>query len=154
MALAATDHVLIAPGQDELAAVAELDRLIRQPGAGDLRIVNPNGQVAPIPASVLRLLQEGVAALAAERGVIVNSLAKELTLDEVEAYADLPRADVERLLDDGVVPSRVVAGMRVVRFEDAQVLKRRQDAVRTDALQFLADQGQEIESLLEGERTT
>jgi hypothetical protein len=112
--------------------------------------VGPTGGATAIPASVLRLLQEGIAALAAERGVIVSRMAKELTLDEVEAVADVPRVDVERWLNEADVPSRVVDGLRVIRFEDALVLKRRQDAARREALQFLADQGQEIEALLDG----
>ena len=142
------DRLPIAPSDDEQAALDALNQMVRTSGGVGARLVSMDGESFPIPTSVLRVLRHAIEPLARGRLVTVGHLGRDLSLAQVAEFVQLPYARVARLLDDGILPSSTSNGLQTVRYEDALVLKRQRDVERREALQWLTDQGQEIEALV------
>ena len=142
------DGLPIPPDPVEHAALEALLSLIQVNAGLGSRFVAADGETVPIPASVLRALRQVVEPLARGRLVTVGHQGRDMSVAEVARLVRLPRPDVMRMIDEGSIPSSISHGMRTVRFEDAMVLMQQRDVERRAALQWLSDQGQEIDHLL------
>jgi excisionase family DNA binding protein len=57
---------------------------------------------------------------------------------------NVSRPYVVKLLDEGKIPSRLVGKYRRVRFDDLMVFKRKDDETRSEILDQLAQEAQEL----------
>ena len=73
------DREPIAADENELAGLAELERLICDGDAGELRLVGLMGQAVPLSESALRVLRRTIGALAEGRVVNVRQMPRDLT---------------------------------------------------------------------------
>lgn len=143
-------HGPVAPDDDELTGLADLHRLLQESIGGNFTIIGPDGDSVALGASALDALRQVTEALARDRVITIQDLAKDLTLDEIESLVDIPRVSLVQLVDQGTIPSRTINGRRV-RFSDLMAFADERAKVRREALRFLATQGQDITSLLESD---
>ena len=143
------DRGPIAPTADELSDLEALKHLVFEHGAHELTVVGRPGEAVPIGDAALRVLRRAVDVLARDHVVSLSSTSKDFTLHQVADLLDVPYADAIRRVEEHGVPTYELNGLRRVRFENAIILKQERDVERREALQFLADQGQEIQAILD-----
>jgi hypothetical protein len=146
------DNDPIAPTEEELPALAALDRLVRSAEAGGLSLVDATGERVALPESAVRLLRRALDALKRDQVVTVDRMLKDMTVAQAADLLDLPRRDFVRLAEERGMSIEEHLGRRRVRFEDVMVLKRERDEERGRILTELAQDSQEIMRLIE-ERT-
>ncbi len=140
----------IVAGDDELPDLAALSRLVVEQGASELSVIGRSGEEVPLGDAVLQVLRMAVEALAHDQVVVMSNLTKDLTFDQVADLLDVPYEDAVRRVSERDIPTYEIDGLQRVRFADAMMLKRERDVERREALQFLADQGQEIQTIMRG----
>ena len=103
------------------------------------------GQEQPIelPASAVALLIDVLEAMAAGRGVTVVPEKAELTTVEAASLLNVSRPFLIKLVDEKVIPHRLVGTHRRIRVDDLMAYKERIDAEREDVLGQLTAEAQE-----------
>jgi excisionase family DNA binding protein len=134
----------VAAEESDLAALAELDHLLKRDQAGEVRMVGPAGESIALPKAALRALRQAVDALGRDRVVIVTSLPKLLTVDQAAALLVVPEAYLEKLLDQGTIPSTTVREFRRVPFGELIAYKVKRDAERKEAMTELKRLSEEL----------
>jgi excisionase family DNA binding protein len=148
MASLAHSHRHSAPtAQDaSLARISgqHLSRFVRQQKPLSLKVMEA-GQEQPIelPAGAVALLMEVLEAMAAGRGVTIIPENAELTTVEAAGILNVSRPYFIKLLDEKVIPHRLVGKHRRVLIDDLMAYKQRIDAEREDALALLTADAQE-----------
>jgi hypothetical protein len=142
------DREPIAADEDELADLAELDRMIRDSEPDGLRLVSRMGEEVVLTGSTLRVLRQAVDALVEHRVVEISQMPRDLPLEAAAEILGVTQAYFAQLLDQGMISSRNEYGAPRVQFEDLMAYKRVRDAERCRLLDELTRQGQEIGHLL------
>ena len=103
------------------------------------------GQEQPIelPAGAVALLMDILEAMAAGRGVTIIPENAELTTVEAASILNVSRPFLIKLLDDKVIPHRLVGKHRRILIDDVMAYKERIDAEREDVLAQLTAEAQE-----------
>ncbi len=107
---------------DEKAALAQVRRMLD--GGGDAELHAADGSVAELPDSVREGLRQLVAGLDESGAVTVNAVDKELTTQEAADLLNVSRPYLVKLLDEGVIPSRMVGTHRRVSAADVLAYDR------------------------------
>jgi len=107
--------------------------------------VKEAGQEQPIdlPAGAVAVLMEVLEAMAAGRGVTIIPENAELTTVEAASILNVSRPFLIKLLDDKIIPHRLVGKHRRLLIDDVMAYKKRIDAAREDVLAQLTAQAQE-----------
>jgi hypothetical protein len=140
----------IAPAEDELADLVEVNRLIRDAESGSLKLVGRAGQAVELTESAVRVLRQAIDALAKNRVVEVKQLSRDLPSPAAAELLGVTHGYMLGLLDQGVIPSNSAYGVPRVRFEDLMAYKRVRDAERRRILDEMTQESQELEALRTG----
>jgi excisionase family DNA binding protein len=100
-----------------------------------------NVPLAPLP---FKLLVEILKQLASGNAVSIVPLRKEVTTYEAAEILNVSRPFVIGLLEKGEIPFRKVGAHRRIPLSALLEYKRKTDAIRDEALDFLAAQAQEL----------
>jgi excisionase family DNA binding protein len=107
--------------------------------------VKEAGQEQPIelPAGAVVILMEVLEAMAAGRGVTIIPENAELTTVEAARILNVSRPYLIKLLDEKVIPHRLVGKHRRILIDDVMAYKKRIDAAREEVLAQLTAEAQE-----------
>ena len=105
------------------------------------------GQEQPIelPAGAVALLMDVLEAMAAGRGLTLIPENAELTTVEAASLLNVSRPYLIKLLEDKVIPHRLVGKHRRILMDDVMAYKQRIDAERENTLARLTLEAQENE---------
>ncbi|APB35309.1 hypothetical protein GlitD10_2964 [Gloeomargarita lithophora Alchichica-D10] len=111
-----------------------------------LSVVDADGHENPvvIPASAFYLLVDILSQMARGNAVTVIPIHYEFTTQEAADVLNVSRPFLIKLLESGVIPYRTVGKHRRVRFQDVMDYKRKTDEARTQVLDELVLQAQEL----------
>jgi len=121
-----------------------LSRFARRQKPLSLKVTEA-GQEQPIelPAGAVALLMDVLEAMAAGRGVTIVPENAELTTVEAAGILNVSRPYLIKLLDQEVIPHRLVGKHRRILIDDVMAYKARIDAEREDVLAQLTADAQE-----------
>lgn len=121
-----------------------LSRFVRRQKPLSLK-VKEAGQEQPIelPAGAVAVLVEVLEAMAAGRGVTIIPESTELTTVEAADVLNVSRPYLIKLLDEKVIPHRLVGKHRRILIDDVMAYKERIDTEREDVLAQLITDAQE-----------
>lgn len=119
-----------------------LSRYARQRKPLSLKIKEAE-QPLELPAEAVAVLMDVLEAMAAGRGVTIIPENAELTTVEAAGILNVSRPYFIKLLDEKVIPHRLVGKHRRVLIEDVLAYKERIDAAREDVLAQLTADAQE-----------
>ena len=100
----------------EEAALARLKHVLDSADGG-LYVGTSSGESCPIPASMRRLLRMAAEALTHERAVALEPV-HEVSAAQAAAFLRVSRQHLDRLLDEGDLPSRRVGEDQCVKVKD------------------------------------
>jgi len=100
-------------------------------------------QAIELPAGAVALLMDILEAMAAGRGVTIIPENAELTTVEAASILNVSRPYLIKLLDEKVIPHRLVGKHRRILNDDVMAYKQRIDAEREDVLAQLTADAQE-----------
>jgi excisionase family DNA binding protein len=137
---------------DSKAALATLKALSDRSGASAkgapvrLQFRSRTGALQNVPLAPLpfKLLVEILKQLASGNAVSIVPLRKEVTTYEAAEILNVSRPFVIGLLERGEIPFRKVGANRRIPLSALLEYKRKTDAIRDEALDFLAAQAQEL----------
>jgi excisionase family DNA binding protein len=142
------------PADDDCKAAREtLRALSTRDGSGPgkqapvkLQFRNRTGvsQNAPLPPLAFKFLIEILKQIASGNPVSITPLRKELTTYEAAEILNMSRPIVIGLLEKGEIPFRKVGTHRRIPLLALLEYKRKTDAIQDEALDFLAEQAQEL----------
>ncbi|WP_406701343.1 helix-turn-helix domain-containing protein (plasmid) [Singulisphaera sp. Ch08] len=116
--------------------------------AGADVVVQVKGQTAKesftIPLCALRLLRIMLDEMAQGNAVTLTPVHAELTTQESADLLHVSRPFLIKLLESHEIPYRTVGRHRRVRFDDLMAYKQRVDAARSEVLDELVSQAQEL----------
>ncbi len=113
--------------------------------SGDRRLlVDADGEPVAVPGELVAVLRAVVEQLRAGNGVSVASLHAELTTVEAAELLGVSRPHLVKLLEQGVMPHRMVGSHRRVRLVDVLAYRDRQDEKSRRALDELNAQAEEL----------
>lgn len=144
-ALAESEHITAT--EAEQAILKEIERFIEQvAGAGSIppKLVDPDGVMVELPASVFHLLQVAVHHLARGQAVTLVPVDRELTTQQAADLLNISRPYLVKLLEQGAIPYTKTGSHRRIRFTDLMNYKLRRDGQRAGALTHLTQLSQEL----------
>jgi excisionase family DNA binding protein len=100
-------------------------------------------QSIELPAGAVAVLMDVLEAMAAGRGVTIVPENAELTTVEAAGILNVSRPYLIKLLDEKVIPHRLVGKHRRILIDDVMAYKERIDAAREDVLAQLTADAQE-----------
>ncbi|MDX2271002.1 MAG: helix-turn-helix domain-containing protein [Cyanobacteriota bacterium] len=111
-----------------------------------LKVVEEDGseETVEIPASALHLLVDILAQMAQGNAVTLIPIHAELTTQESADILNVSRPFLIKLLESGEIPYRTVGKHRRICFQDLMAYKQKTDAARSQALNDLVLQAQEL----------
>lgn len=132
------DSAIARTAREALADYARQGRSLK------LRIAeSAEDQPIELPASVVTLLVDVLAAVAAGSDVAIVPRKTELTTVEAADLLNVSRPFLIRLLDSGAIPHRKVGTHRRIHLEDVMAYKARDDQEREAVLDQLVREAQE-----------
>jgi excisionase family DNA binding protein len=127
--------------QGDLEALRELvGELVRAHARGSARgelVGGPRGRHAPVPGSVVRLLDRATQAMARGDAVAVVPLRRELTSQQAADLLNVSRQYLVRLVDQGRIPSVRTGKHRRLLLTDVLAFRRKRDKARKASLRAL-----------------
>ena len=148
MAVLARSHGAPTAQEASLARVSgqRLSSYARRQKPLSLRVTE-SAQEQPIelPAGAVTLLMDVLEAMAAGRGVTIIPENAELTTVEAARILNVSRPYLIKLLDEKVIPHRLVGKHRRILIDDVVAYKQRIDAERENVLAQLTAEAQENE---------
>jgi hypothetical protein len=130
--------------EDELAALLELVDLLGAKATEDVGLIDVGGASSPLPATALRVLREAAEILARGEGAVVASIGPEVTPGQAAEVLALPRREMDKLLDEGTIPSREERGVRRIKLADLLAYRQVDDARRETAMTELVRISEEL----------
>ena len=151
MAIANETNKPIIPTEDEIKLSQESSRLLApliQDCASTIqvKIVKQDGneQDVVIPATTFHLLVDILSQMAQGNAVSIVPIHAELTTQEAADILNVSRPFLIKLIESKEIPCRKVGRHRRIRFTDLMEYKQNTDSQRTQALDELAAQAQEL----------
>jgi len=104
----------------------------------------PAGEPLTIPLAALKLLRLILDEMAKGNAITLTPVHAELTTQEAADLLCVSRPFLIKLVEDGTIPHRKVGRHRRIRFDDLMPYKQRTDAARSEVLDELVAQAQEL----------
>lgn len=148
MAVLARSHRAPTAQEASLARVSgqRLSSYARRQKPLSLRVTeSAQEQLIELPAGAVTLLMDVLEAMAAGRGVTIIPENAELTTVEAARILNVSRPYLIKLLDEKVIPHRLVGKHRRILIDDVVAYKQRIDAERENVLAQLTAEAQENE---------
>lgn len=145
--MTALAHRQLPPSEHD-AAMARLSgkllsRYARKKAPLTVQVRNEDhGDAIELPAGAVTLLMDILEAMAAGRGVTLVPENAELTTVQAADILNVSRPFLIKLLDEAVIPHRMVGKHRRIRMDDVIAYKERIDRNRDAALDQLAEETQ------------
>ena len=134
----------VVPTADETRIAEESGRILAGHAMGELRVHLDDGQTLVLPRSVSRLLTHVLAEMAAGNAVTMIPIHAEMTTQEAADFLNVSRPYLIQVLEKGELPFHKVGTHRRVRFADVERYKAAVQANRSNALDELVRQSQEL----------
>ena len=109
--------------------------------AGDLRI---DGTATPLPAVAAAMLRQMLASMAAGEPVALITSDSEMTPNEAADYLNVSRGYVTKLMDEGVLPFRLVGSHKRIPGLALIAHKTKQEAISRAAMKELVALSEEM----------
>lgn len=138
---------VITPSASDAEVAKESSRaLAPHVGTKSLRLQfgDGEGEALILPSPAARLLLSVLTEMGHGNSVTVAPVQAELTTNQAADLLNVSRPYLTKLLEDGVIPFRMVGTHHRVRLEDVLAYKQREDGNRLKALEELAAQAQEL----------
>ena len=121
-------HLTTLPVTSETAALVRL--IIAKLGHdGPITLGNPTtGEECPLPPHVADLIRQVLASLAAGRQVTITENLTELTPNEAAEFLNASRTYVMKLVQEGILPARMVGNHHRIPYADLAAYKEQQRA--------------------------
>jgi excisionase family DNA binding protein len=124
----------------------QLSRYARRQKPLSLRVAgSAQEQAIELPAGAVALLMDVLEAMAAGRGVTIIPENAELTTVEAARILNVSRPYLIKLLEEKIIPHRLVGKHRRILIDDVIAYKQRIDAERENVLAQLTAEAQENE---------
>lgn len=138
----------IAAAANEQDALREIERILskaNQVRSAQFRpmFIGTDGEKIELPPSIFLLLRQNLPHLLKGHALTVVPLHKELTTQEAADLLNVSRPFLIGLLERGEIPYVTTGKHRRIHFSDLIEYKKRRDASRRQALDRLAELGQE-----------
>jgi excisionase family DNA binding protein len=151
MTIATESNKPIIPTEDEIKLSQESSRLLapliqERASSIQVKIVKDDGneQDVVIPATTFHLLVDILSQMAQGNAVTIVPIHAELTTQEAADILNVSRPFLIKLIESTEIPCRKVGRHRRIRFTDLMEYKQKTDSQRTQALDELAAQAQEL----------
>ena len=105
----------------------------------------PAGEPLDIPLAALKLLRLILDEMARGNVITLTPIHAELTTQEAADLLNVSRPFLIKLVEEGTIAHRTVGRHRRIRFDDLMKYKERVDASRSEALDELVAQAQELD---------
>lgn len=119
-------------------------RVIKPVGALRITITDEQGAEVDAPAEVYRLTREVLSIVAEGCEATVLAVDHDLSTQDAADILGMSRPHLIKLLEQRAFPHYLVGSHRRVRVEDVLAYKRRRDAQRSQALDDLAAESQDL----------
>lgn len=134
----------VAAPEDERTSLQHLADLLAQREGRAVDILPAEGEPAELPATAVRLLREIVEILARGESAVIVSLGPEISPTQAANLLVLPEDYLNRLLDEGVIPSTGVGLDRRIKLSDLLAYRQEEDARRREAMTELVRLSEEF----------
>ncbi len=129
----------------ERQLIADVARFLREQGAGDAKLVGPDGKEITLPESLLRVLRQAADVLGQhDDAVEIVPTHKQFTTNEAADLLNVSRQYLVRLLQRGDIPFTMVGSHRRISIGDLMTYKQARDQSREAALDELAQLSQDL----------
>lgn len=143
MTATAHDAVTFQPSRATTAKVLDFNAALEargaQPLSGTARLVSPDGQEVELPEELFAILRFAAERLAANQGVTVVPVDKQLTTQQAADFLGVSRPTLVKVIDAGGLPATVVGRHRRVTLSDLLAYRDELARTRAAALQEMAD---------------
>lgn len=134
------------PTRDDAELAAKASRsLSRRAKSSVLRIRLEDGEELTLPTAAAELLTHLLTEMSQGNAVTLIPLHAELTTRQAADFLNVSRPHVVKLLEEKKIPFHRVGTHRRIRFADLEAFRQKYEKVRSDALNALAAQAQELE---------
>jgi excisionase family DNA binding protein len=141
--MATVEHEPITATESEQPVLRKIERILRY-SEREPKLIAPDGEEIPLPASLSTVLQQIVSQLTHGNAVRVASIHEELTTQEAADILNVSRPYLIKLLEEGTIPFVKTGTHRRIRFSDLMEYKRYRDVERKRALAELVQLSQEL----------
>ena len=137
------------PTEQDISVATETSRKLAKHISKDsimrLKMVDENGEILRIPASVAQMLLDMLEQTANGKAVTLIPFDAEMTSQQAADFLNVSRPFFIQLLDKKQIPFYKVGTHRRIRFEDVLNYKKVIDNKRRETLNELAKQAQELD---------
>ena len=141
-----TAHEPVTPTTDDVRLARKSSRRLAPFRNRDLNVrIAETGEQVELPAVAVRLLVDLLSALAEGHAVSLIPIHAELTSQQAADLLGVSRPFLIRQLEDKLIPFRRVGTHRRILFSDLMKFKRKIDKQRTEALDELTGQAQDLD---------
>lgn len=134
----------IVPSDEDAKLATESSRILSTRADRNLHIHLDDGQTLPLPRALQELISHLLVEMSHGNAVTLIPIHAEMTTQEAADYLNVSRPYLVKLLERGDIPHHKVGTHRRVRFKDLRAFKQKQIDARSQALDELAAQAQEL----------
>lgn len=129
--------------EQEADSIRKLEHILSLQGSS-AKLVGANGEGITIPESVYQVLRKVVHAMALGQAISIAPQEHEMTTQQAADILNVSRPYLIKLLEQGEVPYIKVGSHRRVRHEDLISYKQQRDAKRSNYLDELIQESQDM----------
>lgn len=129
--------------KQEADSIRQLEHILSLQGS-QAKLVGANGEAIPIPESVYQVLRQVVHAMALGQAISIAPQEQEMTTQQAADFLNVSRPYLIKLLEQGEIPYIKVGTHRRVRSEDLMTYKQQRDTKRSNLLDDLIQESQDM----------
>lgn len=129
--------------KQEADSIRKLEHILSLQGSS-AKLVGANGDAITIPESVYQVLRQVVHAMALGQAISIAPQEQEMTTQQAAEILNVSRPYLIKLLEQEAIPYIKVGSHRRVRYEDLIIYKQQRDAKRSNCLDELIQESQDM----------